>query len=306
MLARSSRRARYSRLPSAADFDLKPGCLVLGRARGSLIESAAGLLGFFRPGTVRVLCYHAISELPVLGSYCIPPQVLDAQLHTLRRHGYRPIGAEEFLGFLRGADAPGRAVLVTFDDAFADFASTALPILERHGVKPVVFAVSRHLGGFNEWDQAIGAPLVSLLGAAGLRDCARRGCEIGAHSQTHPLLPDLGPDQLMREISGALEDLEMAGLPRPRLFAYPYGAHDDRVLSAARQANLGAAFTVAPGLVRRTSDPLAVPRIEVFRGDSGWRFRLKVATAGHFPTWLQSVWASLRSRLRKITRPPAP
>jgi peptidoglycan/xylan/chitin deacetylase (PgdA/CDA1 family) len=232
--------------------------------------------------------------------------VLDAQLGTLRRHGYRPISAEEFLRFLRGAGVPDRAVLVTFDDAYADFASTALPILERHGIKPVVFAVSRHLGGFNEWDQAIGAPNLSLLGAADLRDCVRRGCEIGAHSQTHAPLPGLGWDQLVREIDGALEDLEMAGLPRPRLFAYPYGAHDDRVLSAAGHANLGAAFTVAPGLVRRTSDPLAVPRIEIFRSDTGWRFRLKVATAGHFPTWLRLAWASLRSRLRKITRPPGP
>jgi peptidoglycan/xylan/chitin deacetylase (PgdA/CDA1 family) len=245
--------------------------------------------------TLRVLCYHVIADLaedPVLKEYCTLPATLETHLATLRRLHYQFVTTDQFLSFMDGGPIPRRAVLVTFDDAYADLRRTALPVLERFGIQPVLFPVSRHLGGTNEWDQAIGAGSLRLMDSKDLVECVRRNCEIGSHSRTHPRLTDLGSDELVAEFDGALDDLEAAGLPRPRLFAYPYGAHNRQVRIAARRAGLVAAFTVQPGWVRRSSDRLAVPRIELMRNDTGWQFRLKIATAGLWPTILQSMGTS--------------
>ncbi|WP_462186942.1 MULTISPECIES: polysaccharide deacetylase family protein [unclassified Frankia] len=71
---------------------------------------------------------------------------------------------------------------------------------------------------------------------------------------------------LWDELSAARSDLAAIGLPRPRLFAYPYGEHDARVRMMVKKAGYDAAFTL---LTRRAfptaQDRYALPRIEVGR-----------------------------------------
>jgi peptidoglycan/xylan/chitin deacetylase (PgdA/CDA1 family) len=187
-------------------------------------------------------------------------------------------------------------LLLTFDDCYQDLLDSALPILEEKGIPAVAFAVSGCLGGTNRWDHAIGAPELPLLDAAGLRILEQRGMEVGVHSRTHPRLTRITAEELLNEIRGSVADIKELGLKPPRLLAYPYGERDERVLRAARQASLEAAFTVEPGYVRPGQDVYQIPRIEILRGDVGWRFRLKIALAGRLPVWSER-WRSLFSRL---------
>jgi peptidoglycan/xylan/chitin deacetylase (PgdA/CDA1 family)/glycosyltransferase involved in cell wall biosynthesis len=239
--------------------------------------------GIPRPRPLRVLAWHSIADLagdPVLEPYAVPADRFRDQLRALRRAGYRPVGVSEAVRFLEGRGGlPRRPVLLTFDDAYEDLAQAALPALEEHGAPAVAFAVSGRLGGTNEWDRKIGARALPLLDAAGLRELSERGIEIGAHSRTHPVLTRVPDAEIDAEIAGSRQDLERLGLPAPRLFAYPYGVEDERVRRAAQGAGFTAAFTVSPGLVRPGQDPYRLPRIEVLRGDSGWRLLWKLARA---------------------------
>lgn len=239
--------------------------------------------GIPRPRPLRVLAWHSVADLAgdsVLEPYAVPADRFRDQLRALRRAGYRPVGVSEAVRFLEGRGGlPRRPVLLTFDDAFEDFARAALPALEEHGAPAVAFAVSGRLGGTNEWDRKIGARQLPLLDAGGLRDLSQRGIEIGAHSRTHPILTRVPDGELDSEIAGSRQDLDRLGLPAPRLFAYPYGVEDERVRRAAQRAGFTAAFTIDSGLVRPGHDPYRLPRIEVLRGDSGWRFLWKLARA---------------------------
>jgi peptidoglycan/xylan/chitin deacetylase (PgdA/CDA1 family) len=211
------------------------------------------------------------------------------QLDTLARRGWVFIDLDVLLRGLDGSGPlPRRAVLLTFDDAYAGLRAAALPILAARGLAAVVFPVADYVGGVNEWDRAKGAGTLELLDADGLRELAADGVEIGSHAASHRPLTRIPPDELDRELAGSAETLQALGLPRPRALAYPHGDSNAEVEAAARRAGYAVAFTVRPGTVRRGVDAHALPRIEVLASDAPRGLRLKLATAG---------WPSRRRRL---------
>ena len=256
--------------------------------------------GIPRPRALRVLSYHAIADLagtPVIEDYGVPPELFRQQLDILEQTGFRFVDADEFLRFLHGqAGLPRQPLLLTFDDCYKDLLDVVLPILEERGIPAVAFAVSGRLGSTNDWDEAIGAPQLRLLDADGLRKLAETGVALGAHSRTHRQLTCVSVEELYDEVAGSVADLEATGLDRSLLFAYPHGEYNQKVQQAVHDAGLQAAFTVKPGLVRPGQDPYQVPRIEILRGDIGWKFRWKVAVAGRsiipsggFSSWLKRL-----------------
>jgi peptidoglycan/xylan/chitin deacetylase (PgdA/CDA1 family) len=166
-------------------------------------------------------------------------------------------------------------VLLTFDDCYTELTAVARDILRPRGIPAIAFAVTDKTG--NEWDEPLGARHLALLDGQGLRELSGCGVEIGCHSRTHRPLPRLDDSELVKETKGAADALERIGLPRPRLFAYPYGEHDARSSAAVRAAGYVAAFTVRAGIAGSRSDPFDLPRVEILAHDDGWRFRAKAA-----------------------------
>ncbi len=267
------------------------------------VADAGGIPSSRRP--LRILCYHALADLasdPVLARYGVPPEVFEGQLRTLQRAGWHFLDPGEAIRYLRGGGpVPGRAVLITFDDGYDDLLARGQPALASAGAGAVVFAVAGRLGGTNDWDRPLGARALRLLDAEGLRALAASGVEVGAHGLTHRSLAGLGAEEVAAEVRGALDRLEAAGLPRPRLFAYPYGAWDEQAARAVRAAGLVGACTVDPGVVGPGTDRAAIPRIEIGPADRGLRLRAKVRLAGR--ARLPGAAAVVRARRR--FRPPA-
>jgi GT2 family glycosyltransferase/peptidoglycan/xylan/chitin deacetylase (PgdA/CDA1 family) len=233
-------------------------------------------------GSAVVVAYHAVADLgddDRLREYGVPPAQLAEHLDELRRHGWTFVDLDAMLRALRGEERlPERAVLVTFDDAYADLLRSGLPVLEKRGIPAVVFAVAGSVGGSNEWRRE-GATELLLLDAEGLREVARRGIEVGSHCMTHRQLPKVPVEELERELRGSAEAIEALGLPRPRALAYPHGEWSNEVAAAAFAAGYEAAFTVDPGRVERAGNRFALPRIEVLASDTPATIRIKVATA---------------------------
>lgn len=236
--------------------------------------------------TLRVLCLHAIADLsgdPVLAPYGIAPERFARLIADLQARGYRFVTPDWLLAAIEdGAMLPRRALLLTFDDCYADLADAAAAILMPRGIPALAFAVSGLVGASNEWDQSIGAGRLALLDAAGLRALAAAGIEIGCHGRTHRALPQTDADALEAETRGAAEDMQALGLPRPRFFAYPYGEADARSARAAETAGFRAAFALARSQAGRPRDRFRLARCELRSGDSTlrlhwnlWRNRLR-------------------------------
>jgi len=115
-----------------------------------------------RRRTLAILTYHRIGE-PGDG----PPGIIGPTVRTFARQmawlgaSGRAVSLDDVLRARDGGAPLSRgAVLVTFDDAYADFADRAWPVLERHGVPPVLFVPTAFPGDVGRafwWDRLYAA-----------------------------------------------------------------------------------------------------------------------------------------------------
>jgi peptidoglycan/xylan/chitin deacetylase (PgdA/CDA1 family) len=222
-----------------------------------------------------VLCYHAISD-SWPASLALPADQLRTQLERLVARGYRGATFSDAVAG-RGGE---RTLAVTFDDAYRSTLD-ALPVLDDLGLPGTVFVPTAHVGsqapmswdGIDQWVGGPHEPELRCMGAAELRRLADAGWEIGAHTVSHPHLTTLADDELAHELTASRTRVEELMGASCRSLAYPYGDFDGRVVEAARAAGYAAACTLDVG--RQGGDPLAWPRVGVYRGEPDWRVRLK-------------------------------
>lgn len=224
-----------------------------------------------------ILMYHRVADdgPASLARWRISPPDFARQIEWLAAEGFESIRLDEWLDAERRDRASlRRRVVLTFDDAYADFVTTAFPILQRHGFGSTMFVPTGYMGGFADWDREFGTP-APLMSWDDLGALAQAGVEIGAHTITHPRLTRLKDEAAVsREIAGSRAELERRlGLTIPT-FAYPYGDYDERVAQAVEAAGLSVAVTIDP----ESYGPLALGRIGIY-GDEPFEVFVEKMTA---------------------------
>lgn len=217
-----------------------------------------------------ILMYHAIAAVDEdPNQLAVSPARFADQMTWLRRSGLRGVSVGTLVRAMAGGRARGMVGL-TFDDGYTSMLDAALPELDRHGFGATAFIISGRLGGTNEWDPG---PVWPLLDAAGVRELAAAGIEIGSHSVTHPHLARSAARQQAQEASASrqrLEDLLSAPVPG---FAYPYGSMDQAARHAVGEAGYAYACAVETPLAQL--GPLAMPRTYVGQRDTAARMTIK-------------------------------
>jgi peptidoglycan/xylan/chitin deacetylase (PgdA/CDA1 family) len=109
-----------------------------------------------------ILMYHRITDEAVdPWRLCVTPRAFDEQMAVLARHR----AAVDLTAFADGSafDGAGSRLAVTFDDAYIDNLTVALPILEKYEIPATIYIVSRALGKRREfwWDALVRAILES-------------------------------------------------------------------------------------------------------------------------------------------------
>lgn len=246
---------------------------------------------------VRILCYHSVNPErwdATLQRLILTPDQLDAQLRTFRKAGYHFVEGQDAIKYLRGEKSlRSRAILLTFDDGYADFLEHALPVLQHHDAPSVLFVVSRLLGGRNEWDVQRGATPGRLLSLEELHRLREAGVAIGAHTRTHPSLPHIPPSEVRGETIGSLEDLEEFGLEPLRVFAYPYGRMTPEVRNLLSEHDI-LGLSLRPGLGRPNHDLTAIPRTLILSDRSLTQIHIDVLTMNRRPLWWRTARAGLK------------
>ena len=228
---------------------------------------------------ILVLAYHAASD-DWPAALAVRPERFEQQLMMLVERGYR--GATCYSA-VHGTPFP-RTVAITFDDAYRSVIDVAFPILQRVGFPATVFVPTNYCdrsGDAMSWpgiSQWVGGPHeheLQPLTWSQLRTLGDAGWEIGAHSLSHPDLTQLSDARLDEELRGPRARCEHELGCACTSLAYPFGAHDERVVEAARRAGYRTACTVPDRLT--AVDYLTWPRIGVWRHDGSFAFRLKIS-----------------------------
>jgi peptidoglycan/xylan/chitin deacetylase (PgdA/CDA1 family) len=212
-----------------------------------------------RTARVPILTYHRVhtyaTELTKSQpDLTVEPDAFRTQMQALDRAGYTTITERRLFDALyRGAALPRKPVIVSVDDGYVDDVTQILPVLRRLKMVATFYVITRrtHEAGF--------------LSARQIRELEAAGMDIGAHTRTHANLPALPLAALNGEVEGSAQDLRrILGHP-VYWFAYPFGAHDARVVAAVRRAGFLLAVTTQGGATASSTAPLEIPRIHVGR-----------------------------------------
>ncbi len=203
---------------------------------------------------IPVLLYHAVADPPPADQprFAVSPQRFAEHVAAIANSGRVALTITELGEALRGARTlPERAVAVTFDDGFADTPAAAA-LLAEHGIASTVFVATARL------DSTAVPPSLPRAALSELHE--NELVEIGAHTESHPRLDELGIAAATEEIVASKRVLERHLGNVVRSFAYPHGSYDRRVRDAVIGAGFTAAAAVKNALSHPTDDPFAIAR----------------------------------------------
>lgn len=172
----------------------------------------------------------------------------------------------EAVAWMRGEITDDRPrILVTFDDAYANFADVAWPMLRERGMPAVLYVPVRFVDGRQDAPMR-GAEDLRPCSWSTLRDLVADGLTVGSHTLTHPDLPRLSTPRIEDELRGARAEIEdRLGVPADS-FCHPRGLRTRRTEALVARHYTSAAIGGGRRLQRGDS-PLKISRVPIRRED---------------------------------------
>jgi len=270
----------------------------LWKEAGNIIGS---LMGRTPAGTCVAIHYHAVAPEE--------RKRFATQMDFLLLHA-KPMAADHNQPLQPGQ----HHVVVTFDDGFMSVVENAIPELAQRKIPMAFFIPPGLLGTSPQWPGY--GPEVAGDEMIATAECLRRLpsdlITFGSHSMTHAWLPPLSDDEAMFQISESRAELKKLLNRDIKLFSFPYGALNRRLVEVCREAGYERVFSVMPTPAFANPNEFVTGRIAVNPADWELEFRLKILGAYQ---WLPRVIACKRkllgrnfdekidiSQLRKRTR----
>jgi peptidoglycan/xylan/chitin deacetylase (PgdA/CDA1 family) len=207
-----------------------------------------------------IITYHSID--PSQSAISTSEQEFRRHMEWLSAGHVKVLPLDALLGSTDSDDA----VALTFDDAFENFRTVAVPQLRERAFPATLFVATAHAGGTNAWDVPSGAgriPVLPLLDWDGIAEVSGRGISIGSHARTHRRLTYVTLPELHDEVVSSAEEIEANTGVAPKSFAYPYGAVTSRETREVAKVYDLAVGTELESL-RDTSDRHRLPRIDAY------------------------------------------
>ena len=260
-----------------------------------------------------ILMYHSIaaSAAPRFARFVVRPADFAAQMDHLAVEGYQPITALDLARKRAACDRLARPVVLTFDDAFTDFETVVMPILQKHRFPATLYVPTAYAGRTASWLHDCNEDQRPILSWRALRDIVSAGIEVASHSHTHPQLDRIPLPLVRDEVRRSRQILENnLGVPIEG-FAYPFGYWNRNVRFSVSAAGYSYACAVGELPVSVTADLLTLPRLTVAAGVDVDGFAQLVASSSTPAARLSSemkrwAWRAMRRHIRSVGRDPQP
>lgn len=196
----------------------------------------------------------------------VHPLIFEQQMDHLYRKGYQSIGLEEFLKeYTTKAEYPKKRFILTFDDGYKDFFTSARNILKRYGYTATVFLVTDKIDGNNKRQFLSWEEIIQLQ---------KEGFSFGAHTCSHPSLISLSLEEARYEIEESKKIIEEKLNSPVKYFSYPYGDFNSDIQNLVRGAGFSGAVVTprGPGI---KNGIFSLKRVGVNSSNPMWVFKLK-------------------------------
>ena len=229
-----------------------------------------------------ILMYHAIGAPGEPASrFVLPARRFRRQLAWIALRRRPVISLDDYARCRRDASLPpAKAIIITFDDGYRDAGRAGAAALHARGM-PATFFIVAGDGAANDWDRdgvLAGRPTLDWEEVGAL---ASSGVAIGAHTLTHPALPDLPRAAARTEIEGSRDRIGAELGTAPRHFAYPYGATSETAQELVAEAGFQTACGIEPNPNGFATPIHRLRRMEVWGNRSLPRFALDLWLGRH-------------------------
>ena len=233
---------------------------------------------------VIILCYHGVTERnqrhPTDHSGLhIRADRFEKQLDYLRRH-YQVISLAEFVKARENnLPLPDYSVVITFDDGYRNFLTSALPRLVARNMHVSIFLITDRIqpdnqSHRNEWSESDDEKYLSWEEVKTLQ---QHGVEIGSHTCSHRKLSEIVPVEVERELSVSHETIA-ARLSQTRMpLAFPYGSYSEAVIAMTRKLPYTCALTTDAGTNSHATDLFLLRRNLIGDDDDEVLFAARVS-----------------------------
>lgn len=198
-----------------------------------------------------ILMYHYIRTLDdpndkIGTNLSISPEVFAKQLDLIAERGYTAITFED----IKAGNIPAKPIVLTFDDGYSDFYTSAYPELKKRNMKAVSYIIVNDIGKSN------------YMNTDQIKELSQNKIEIGSHTLSHPDLTKISADKVNVELTQSKEGLETMIGTKIISFCYPSGKVNAEVESITK--NVGYAYAVTTNSKQTNfSDPLLLNRYRV-------------------------------------------
>lgn len=228
-------------------------------------------------------------------------------LDILQEKGYKFLTIADL--WLAQRDLPVPWCVLSFDDGYEDNFSVVLDTLQRRGLRASFFVATGLVAGCPDIERTY-RTLTSYSGRYMslnlVRELAKAGMHVGAHSHTHRNLAHLPPEDIRTDILRSRSILEDTLGTSVLDFAYPFGKRklhfDSPTVNIVREAGFRSASAIVCRTVRniRPEHRYEFPRIPINASDSRDNFLRKIE--GYF-NWLGFLQAHLPASLKVVIAP---
>ncbi|MBD2871614.1 polysaccharide deacetylase family protein [Paenibacillus arenilitoris] len=236
---------------------------------------------------IAALMYHHFSEKEEQSSVTVHPERLRSQLRALKAEGYVPIRQQDLLAFLQGdqqVKLPEKSVILTIDDGYESNYELAYPILAEEGFYATIFVISSFRGRTPgviphfSWEKALEMYRSGFIDIHNHtfdahfygRTAGGKGPALTSRLYVNDRLETKAEyeKRIFEDLRQSRSMIEKNVGNRVFALSYPYGSYNRSVIAAAVSTGHSLMYTTREGLIRKGTDPYALPRINVDGGYS--------------------------------------
>lgn len=264
---------------------------VVGILLGMIILVGIILAVIYQEPKVAVLCYHNLAtkeekeKYPEEKDWIIEVANFEEQLQYLQKHHYKTLTLEEFKDWKEGKiEVPQKSVLITFDDGFLSNYHYAFPLLKKYNMNATIFLIGQYMKQEEESKQVKKwkSNVKEYMNMETIAKAKQEYPNIDFASHSYWLhyqksISEKSQEQLTNDVKSFNQEITQT-----KAYAYPFGANNDKMIQALKDADYDLAFIYGPTKkeyrkASRKDDNYKIPRLNVSHGMEVSKFALRLA-----------------------------